>query len=416
MKEKKDWNPESLMMSYGFDPAQAEGAVKAPIYETSTFAFKTAEEGKEFFEIAYGLKESDKELGMIYSRLDNPNLSIYEKRLALWDKADDSAVFSSGMAAISTTVLEFVKPGKVLFYGTPCYGGTDHFIKHVLPTFGIKAVGFKMGIPNEEIDQVIKDNGIENDIALIYAETPANPTNAMVDIDYLKSLSTKYTTEDNDVVLAIDNTFMGPLWQHPMEFGADLVIYSATKYLGGHSDIIAGAVSGRGDLVARIKGLRTFFGSMASPHTAWLLSRSLETLKVRMECQAINAEKVANFLKTHAKVEKVYYLGFTAENNPNQLDVFKKQYSSGGAVFAFDIKGGEKEAFKFLDNLKLFKLAVSLGSTESLAEHPQTMTHADVSAEDKVELGISEKMVRLSIGIENPDDIIADVKHALEIV
>ena len=414
MKDHKELHPESMMMSHGYKPSQAEGAVKAPIYQTSTFAFKSSEEGKEFFEIAYGLKQSDKELGMIYSRLDNPNLDILEKRLALWDKADDSAVFASGMAAITTAVMEFVQPGKVLFYSSPLYGGTDHFIKHALPKFGIKAVGFKSGIPNEEIDKIIKENNIENDIAMIYAETPANPTNAMVDIEYLRLLADKYSTEDNKVILSIDNTFMGPLWQHPMEFGADLVIYSATKYIGGHSDVVAGVCSGSNEIIGRIKGLRTFFGGMATPFTSWLLSRSLETLKVRMECQANNAEKVANYLKNHPKVEKVYYLGFTEDNNPEQLEIFRKQYLSAGAVFAFDIKGEEKEAFRFLDNLKLFKLAVSLGSTESLAEHPYTMTHADVSAEDKQELSISEKMVRLSIGIENADDIIADIEQAFD--
>lgn len=206
---------------------------------------------------------------------------------------------------------------------------------------------------------------------------------------------------------------MGPLWQHPLQHGADLVVYSATKYIGGHSDLIAGAVLGNAKLMKRVRTLRTFLGNMAGPWTGWLLMRSLETLKVRMTQQAENARNVADFLKAHPKVEKVYFLGHLQEGDP-QYEIFKKQLSCAGAMVSFDIKGGEREAFGFLDNLKLFKLAVSLGSTESLAQHPATMTHSDVSDADRKLLGISEKLVRLSIGVEHYEDLIADVSQALE--
>ena len=206
---------------------------------------------------------------------------------------------------------------------------------------------------------------------------------------------------------------MGPLWQHPLKHGADLVMYSATKYIGGHSDLIAGAVLGKKELMKRVRTLRTFLGNMAGPWTGWLLMRSLETLKVRMTQQAENAAKVADFLAAHPKVEKVYYLGHLPENS-DQYQIFKKQLSCAGAMVSFDIQGGEKEAFQFLDHLKLFHLAVSLGSTESLAEHPATMTHSDVSDQDRAKLGISEKLVRLSIGVEHYEDLIWDIQQSLE--
>jgi len=207
------------------------------------------------------------------------------------------------------------------------------------------------------------------------------------------------------------------LWQHPLKLGADLVLYSATKYIGGHSDVIAGACLGSKALIGRIKGLRTFLGNMAGPWTGWLLMRSLETLKVRMEQQALNAVQVANYLKQHPKVSHVYYLGFIPEQGtPNEQRIFREQYTSSGAMIAFDVKGGEKEAFVFLNNLKLIKLAVSLGSTESLAEHPGTMTHADVPQEDKIAMNITPSLVRVSVGVEHYEDIIADIEQALSLV
>jgi methionine-gamma-lyase len=207
---------------------------------------------------------------------------------------------------------------------------------------------------------------------------------------------------------------MGPLWQHPLEFGADIVLYSATKYIGGHSDVIAGAAVGSKAIIKTIKKTRTVLGTMSDPYTGWLLMRSLETLKIRMEEAARNAEKVAHYLHQHPKVEKVYYLGFTAENNPDQEAIFRKQYLSNGAMVSFDLIGGEKEAFTFLNNLKHIKLAVSLGGTESLAEHPASMTHGDVPKEEKEEMNITDKMVRLSVGIENYNDLIWDIEQALK--
>ncbi|WP_113923633.1 cystathionine gamma-synthase family protein [Cognataquiflexum aquatile] len=413
--QERYFQPESLMMTHGYKPELSEGAVKCPIFQTSTFVFKTAEEGKAFFQVAYGKreKEPNEELGLIYSRLNNPDLQILEERLCLWDQAEECAVFESGMSAISTVMLEFLRPGDVLLYSKPVYGGTDHFINKVLPQYGINGIGFTADQTSAEILEKVTNMGLATQVKMVYVETPANPTNALFDLSVCREVADRLSSAEKEVVVCVDNTYMGPLWQHPLKHGVDLIVYSATKYIGGHSDLIAGAVLGNSRHMKRVRTLRTFLGNMAGPWTGWLLMRSLETLKVRMTKQASNAVEVADFLRSHPKVEKVYYLGHLEPGDP-QYDIFKKQQTCAGAMLSFDIKGGEKEAFLFLNNLKLMKLAVSLGSTESLAEHPATMTHSDVLEDDRKLLGISEKLVRLSIGVEHHSDIIWDIQQALE--
>lgn len=413
------YHPESLMMTHGYKPELSEGAVKAPIFQTSTFVFQTAEEGKAFFEVAYGLREKgqDENLGLIYSRINNPNLEILEDRLCLWDKAEDCAVFESGMSAISSVLLEFLKPGDLLLYSTPTYGGTDHFIHDLLKKIGVESMPFRPDHSKEDLMEMIEVSGKSDRLALIYVETPANPTNDLFDIALCSEVAAHYNQqqEEQKVFVAVDNTYMGPIWSQPLTIGADIVMYSATKYIGGHSDLIAGAVLGNKEVIVRVKTLRTFLGNMVSPHTAWLMLRSLETLKIRMETQMRNAIEVAKFLEEHPKVDKVHYLGCISENT-KEYKLYKKQYTSPGAMVSFDIKGGEKEAFSFLNHLKLIKLAVSLGSTESLAQHPATMTHIGIDDQEKIDFGILPSLVRLSIGVENHEDIIWDIEQALEIV
>lgn len=412
--DKKKFAPESLMMSYGYNPKWSEGAIKPPIFQTSTFVFESAEDGKAFFELAYGLRDQNEEekLGLIYSRINNPNLEILENRLALYDEAEDSAIFESGMSAISTVLLEFLSPGDVLLFSEPVYGGTHHFILHFLDKIGIEAVSFDASYDEDQIHELLQVDDRYKRLSMVYAETPANPTNAMIDIAMCRRIADQYSTEDKYIQLAIDNTYMGPLWCHPLEFGANLVIYSATKYLGGHSDLIAGAVVGDQEHIKRVKTLRTFLGNMASPNTSWLLLRSLETLKLRMEQQMSNAVEIAQFINKHEKVDKVYYPELLDPNSRNHK-LYKSQYKGSGAMISFQVKGGEKEAFKFLNSLELFKLAVSLGGTESLAEHPATMTHAGVEQEMKDQIGITSNLVRLSIGIEYVKDLISDIDQAL---
>ncbi len=408
--------PESLMMSYGYIPSLSEGAIKCPIFQTSTFVFKNAQAGKDFFAVAYGLREQRKheKLGLIYSRLNNPDLEILEHRLTLWDEAEECAVFESGMAAITTVLLEFLKPGDVLLTSNPVYGGTDHFVRKILPKFGIEVISFKVGDSKEKVISMVNASGHGDRLALVYIETPANPTNDLIDIRASKEIAEHFSTTEMQIPLVVDNTYMGPLWQHPLKHGADLVVYSATKYIGGHSDVIAGAVLGSHDMMHRVRGLRTFLGNMASPNTGWLLMRSLETLKARMDIQASNANKVAAFLNDHPKVGKVYFPGNLTEKDGVQFEIRKRQCLTNGGMISFDVLHSEAEAFKFLDSLKMIKLAVSLGSTESLAEHPATMTHADVDEALRAELNISERMIRLSVGVEHYEDIIHDIQQALD--
>ena len=410
-----NFSPETQMLVYGYKPELSEGSVKCPIFQTSTFVFKSAEEGKAFFEMAYGKAGHEgQEMGLIYSRINNPDMEILEERLKLWDGGEMAAAFSSGMSAIATTLMTFLTPGDVLLYSNPLYGGTHKFVHHILTHFGIEVIGFRAGQDMKEVEKVLIESGHAKKLKMIYVETPANPTNDLIDIEMCSAIAKKYSTDDKKVLVTVDNTYMGPLWQHPLKHGADIVLYSATKYIGGHSDVIAGAAVGSKEVIGKIKKTRTFFGTMIDPHTSWLLMRSLETLKIRMEAAATNAERVAVYLSNHPKIEKVYYLGYTKKNNPEQSEIFNRQYLSNGAMLSFDVTGGEHEAFTFLNNLKHIKLAVSLGGTESLAEHPASMTHADVPYEEKQELHITDKMVRLSIGIENYKDIIWDIEQALE--
>jgi methionine-gamma-lyase len=413
----KNLHPETKMMGLGYKPELSEGALKCPIFQTSTFVFRNAEEGRDFFELAYGHREKgpSEQIGLIYSRINNPDVEILENRLAAQDSAEDAAVFGSGMAALSTVMLEFMKPGDMLLYSRPLYGGTDHFIRHFLTKYGIHILGFAATDTPDRIIEMIRKSGHADRLSMILVETPGNPTCAMIDLEMVAQLAREFSTKERKIITAVDNTFLGPLWQHPLQFGIDLVIYSATKYIGGHSDVIAGAVAGSSEYIKRVKTLRTFFGNLSDAWTGWLLMRSLETLKVRMDCQAKNAETIAGYLQRHPLVEKIYYPGLLKESDP-QYKIFKKQCTSSGAMMSFDIKGGQAAAFKFLNNLKVIRLAVSLGGTESLAEHPATMTHSDVEPEERATLAISEKMIRISVGIENVEDLIWDLDQAFRAV
>jgi methionine-gamma-lyase len=409
--------PESLMMSYGYDPRLSEGAVKCPIFQTSTFVFENAEAGKAFFEVAYGLREQrpEEKTGLIYSRLNNPDLEILEDRLTLWDEAESGAVFQSGMGAIATSLLAFLRPGDVLVHSDPLYGGSEYLLNNVLPQFGIEPVGFCAGVPAANVAEDLEARVEGKQIGGLLIETPANPTIALVDIAGVARLVRDLNSGPRKPVIMVDNTFLGPIYQHPLEHGADLVLYSATKFLGGHSDVIAGACVGSKEMMGPVRELRTFVGSMADAWTGWLLLRSLETLKMRMTAQTKNARYVADFLDDHPRVQDVHYLGLLTEDHP-MYSVYRRQCSGPGSLLSFEVKGGEPGAFRFLNALKMVKLAVSLGGTESLAEHPASMTHSDVPPEQQAGMGITPGMVRLSVGVEHYEDILADLEQALEAV
>jgi methionine-gamma-lyase len=402
------------MMGYGYEPRLSEGSLKCPIFLTSTFVFRTAEEGRDFFALAYGLRKAraGEQMGLIYSRLNNPDLEILEDRLTLWDDAEAGAVFSSGMAAIATTLLEFAKPGDAVLTSTPLYGGTEHLLDSVLPQFGISRVKFRAGASLPEMQAAVDASKLRNRIAAVFVETPANPTNDLVDVAGCATLAKRLGGGKRKVPVIVDNTFLGPVFQRPLHHGADLVVYSATKFLGGHSDVIAGAVLGSAELMGRVRALRTFLGTMCGPWTGWLLLRSLETLKVRMTRAQENARQVADFLAAHPAVESVHYLGHLREGNP-AFELYQRQCLGPGSMISFEVRGGEAAAFRVLNALHVIHLAVSLGGTESLASHPASMTHADVPPEAQLAAGITPGLVRLSVGVEEAGDLIADLGRAL---
>ena len=407
--------PETLMMGYGYDPFLSERSLKPPVFPTSTFVFRSAEDGKAFFELAYGLRarRPNEEPGLIYSRINNPDLEMLEDRLAIWDGAEDNLVFASGMAAISTTLWAYVRPGAAVVHSGPVYGGTDFLLRRILPQFGVTPVEFPAeGGVNAMEQAVLRARGL-GPVAALFLETPANPTNGLVDISRARALAEDLSGPGGRrPVVVVDNTFLGPLYQTPITHGADLTVTSLTKYVGGHSDLIAGGCSGSVEALEPIRGMRTILGTMCDPHTGWLLMRSLETLKLRMTASAEGARAVAEFLRGHPRVASAWYLGFLPEGHPD-APLFRRQCKSAGSTFSFEIHGGEAEAFAVLNRLEVIKLAVSLGGTETLASHPASMTHSDIPVEERLRLGITPALIRLSIGVENPDDLIADLAQAL---
>jgi methionine-gamma-lyase len=406
--------PSTLMMGYGFDPELSEGSLKPPIFLTSTFVFESAAAGKRFFEGVTGKRPGGAE-GLIYSRFNGPNQEILEDRLALWEDADDSLAFSSGMSAITTLFLSFVQPGDVIVQSGPVYAATETLIGKILGRFGVSWLDFPSGATREEIDDVLARAKAKGRLALIYLESPANPTNQLVDVEAVRAARDAAFAEGERPPIAIDNTFLGPLWAKPLANGADLSVYSLTKYAGGHSDLVAGGLVGRQKLIDQVRTMRNTIGTICDPNTAWMLLRSLETLQLRMQRAGENAAKVCAFLREHPKVEKVGYLGFLEEGS-RQADIYRRHCTGAGSTFSLYLKGGEKEAFAFLDALQIAHLAVSLGGTETLASAPAAMTHLSVPDERKAQLGITPNLVRVSIGVEDADDLIADFANALEAV
>lgn len=408
-------HPETLMLNYGYDPQLSEGAVKPPVFLTSTFVFKTAEDGQDYFNYVSGRREPPEGTGagLVYSRFNHPNSEIVEDRLAVYERADKCALFSSGMSAIATTILAFVRPGDVILHSQPLYGGTETLFANTLAGLFIGAVGFGDGVDESALSAAAKDAMSKGRVAMIFIETPANPTNGLVDIAMVRRVAnTIGRAQGHAPLVACDNTLLGPIFQRPIEHGADLSLYSLTKYVGGHSDLIAGAALGSKTLMKDIRALRGAIGTQLDPHSCWMLSRSLETLSIRMEKADTNARLVADYLRDLAGVAKVHYLGHLDENSPAG-HLYKRQCTGAGSTFSFDIAGGQGAAFKFLNALQIFKLAVSLGGTESLASLPASMTHSGVPADVRLKLGILDSTVRLSIGIEHPADLIADIAQAL---
>jgi methionine-gamma-lyase len=408
-------DPSTLMMGYGFDPALSEGSLKPPIFLTSTFVFQTAAEGKRFFEgITNKHGSGGKAEGLVYGRFNAPNQEILEDRLKLWEQGESALTFSSGMTAIAILLLSFVRPGDVVVHSGPLYAATETIINKILTQFGVQYVDFPAGASREELDAVMNRAKAKGRVAMIYLESPANPTNALVDVEAVAAARAA-AFEGELPPIAIDNTFLGPLWARPLDQGADISVYSLTKYAGGHSDLVAGGLVGKRALLDKVRLMRNVMGGICDPNTAWMLMRSLETLELRMTRAGESAQKICEYLRDHPKVEKVGYLGFL-EAGSRQADIYSRHCTGAGSTFSLYLKGGEREAFAFLDALKIANLAVSLGGTETLASAPAAMTHLSVPDERKAALGITDNLVRISIGVEKAEDLIADFENALRAV
>jgi methionine-gamma-lyase len=409
-------SPSTLMMGFGFDPVLSEGSLKQPIFLTSTFAFESAAAGKRHFEGITGKRPGGAD-GLVYSRFNGPNQEILEDRLSIWDEAEDALVFSSGMSAIATMFLAHVGQNDVIVHSGPLYAATETMIARILARFGVTYLDYPAEASRADLDAVlVKAKAMAaasgGKVAMVYLESPANPTNALCDVEATRAAIDAAFDVDSRPPIAIDNTFLGPLWARPIRQGADIVVYSLTKYAGGHSDLVAGGVLGAKRWLDPVRAMRNTIGTICDPNTAWMLSRSLETLELRMSRAGENAEKVCAFLRDHPKVDHVGYLGFLPDGP--QRDIFDRHCTGAGSTFSLFVKGGEAQAFAFLDALRIAKLAVSLGGTETLASAPAAMTHLSVPDERKARMGITPNLVRISIGIEDPDDLIADFAQALD--
>lgn len=409
MTKGKNLKPQTKIIEAGYSPEEALNAVKPPLYQSSTFVFETSDHGERFFEAIHGVGDS-RERGLIYSRIDNPNIRIFEERLKVYDGTEATAAFASGMAAIATTIMATAREGSYLAYASPVYGGTDSLFENVLPRLGIRCLPVRAGDgAPKHFSELAEREGAP---FMVFVETPANPSIEMTDIKELVAVASQMESGGERPLVAVDNTFLGPVFQQPKNQGADLVIYSCTKFIGGHSDLVAGATLGDAGTIRAIKRFRSLIGTTISPFTAWLATRSLETLDMRMRKGAETATLIARELARHPAVLKVNYPELFPEGS-NQRAIYEKQCSGPGALISFDLPS-KKAAFRFLDNLEVFTLAVSLGGNESLAEHPAAHTHSDIPYEVRQKIGVGEGMARLSIGLEHPDDLLADVLQALE--
>jgi len=407
--------PETLMFGYGYDPLLSEGAVKPPVFLTSTFVFTSAEHGKEFFDYVAGRREppAGSPAGLVYSRFNHPNAEIVEDRLAIFEEAEAALLFSSGMSAIATTILAYARPGDVVLHSQPLYGGTETLVAKTLANLGIHGVGFGNGVDEAGIREAADRAMARGRVSVVKVETPSNPLNTLVDLALMRRIADEIAEKQGHrPPVVCDNTLLGPLFQKPLRHGADISVYSLTKYVGGHSDLIAGAALGSREAMKQVRLLRSAIGTQLDPHSCWMLGRSLETLSLRMRGANANGETVAAFLAEHPQVAKVHHLAHLPQGSPERR-VYEAQCEAPGSTFSFDVHGGEAEAFRVLNALQVFKLAVSLGGTESLTCHPASTTHSGVPKETRDRLGVTDATIRVSIGIEHPDDLVADLAQAL---
>jgi methionine-gamma-lyase len=403
--------PPTEVLTRGFDPSLSVGSARPAVFRSSTYVFSSPEAAERAFDIMAGraTPEPGEKIDLVYSRFNHPNAEILEDQIVPLEAGANAAlVFNSGMAAIVTALFAFLKPGDAIVYTVPIYGGTQKLIENFLAAWGVTGIAARAG-QSDQIDEVIR--GAKN-LRAILIETPANPTIIMTDIQ--RAAETAAAGREKPIVM-VDNTMLGPAFQHPLQLGADLVLYSATKYLSGFSDLIGGVVLARDRaLVQKVRSLRGLFGNILQPDECWMLDNRLPTVGLRMNRQSKNAERIAERLAHHPKIKKVLYP--TLFDDAEQIRIKLKQCDYAGAMFSLDLRGGKKAAFDFLRQLKLARNAVSLGGVETLVCHPKTTTHSGFTEQQFAEAGITDGLVRVSVGIEDWRDLLADFEQALDAV
>ena len=404
-------HPETEVLTRGYDPQLSVGSVRPAVFRSSTYVFSSPESAERAFRIALGKDQaaSDEDVELIYARLSHPNAEIVEDQIIPLDRgARGAAVFNSGMAAIATVLQTLCRPGSAVIHTIPVYGGTHHLLHELLVPWGIRPVAVPAG-DGPTLERAIRET---SDLAVVLIETPANPTLRMTDI--AAAVRTAGEREDRARVV-IDNTFLGPVFQHPLELGADVCIYSATKYLAGFSDMLGGVLtSSDPELTDQFKGTRALLGNILQPDEAWLLDSRLPTLSLRMNHQSHNAAQIAEALADHPAIEKIHYPMFIEDSD--QMRIFESQCDHPGAVFSLELAGGKKSAFDFLRHLQITKNAVSLGGMESLACHPATTTHSEMTELELAGAGVTDGLVRVSVGIEDWRDLVQDFESALDLI
>ncbi|WP_243524834.1 methionine gamma-lyase [Bacillus pseudomycoides] len=378
---------ETALIHHGYDSKMHKGSLTPPLFQTSTYTFETAQQGEASF--------AGQDPSYIYSRLGNPTVELFEERMAILEGGESALAFGSGMAAISATLLAFLRAGDHIICSNGLYGCTYGFLEVLEEKFMITHSLCDMET-EEEIQASMRPN-----TKLIFVETPINPTMKLIDLEKVIKVA-----KQNELLVVVDNTFCSPYLQTPLTLGCDVVLHSATKYIGGHGDVVAGVtVCKTKELAEQIRPIRKDIGGIMAPFDAWLLLRGLKTLAVRMDRHCDNAEKVVEFLKNHESIESVWY---------PEGEIASSQMKRGGGVISFTIKGGKEEAQAFMNELNFITIAVSLGDTETLVQHPATMTHAVIPAEVRHEMGIFDNLIRLSVGLEAWEDIALDLAHALQ--
>lgn len=401
--------PTTAVLTRGFDPRLSVGSARPAVFRSSTYVFSSPEAAERAFAVALGRSRAveGENVDLIYSRLSHPNAEILEDQVVPLERgAHSAAVFNSGMAAISTVFLTFCPPGSSFVYSTPVYGGTQHLIHQLLEPLGIRGVG----VPAGDTAALVRAISETPNLSLVFLETPANPTLVMCDLDACARAAHAHPERP---LLVADNTFLGPIFQSPLSFGLDLVVYSATKFLAGHSDMLGGVVLGRDPAaIAALRGTRAILGNILQPDECWILDSRLPTVDLRMVRQSKNAQRIAEGLAGHAQISRFHYPTLIRE--PEQIRIRDAQCKHPGSIFAFELKGGKPAAFDFLRRLTIGRNAVSLGGVETLACHPASTTHSELSTEEQAKNGIVPGLVRVSVGVEHYLDLLTDFRAALD--